>query len=79
MVEDAKRASDTRIATGNRLTLRMILPTVGNAAKCAVSVRLAMVENAKRALEEHIAMENGLTHLGIHGTAVNAGLPAPRA
>ena len=57
----------------------MTLQIAGNAAKSAMSVRLAKAENAKRAQEERIAMENGFTLHMILPTAGNAVLLAPRA
>ena len=72
MVEDVKRASDTRIATGNRLTLQMILQTAGNAVKSATSAKCAMMENAERALDTRIAAGNRLTLQMTLQTAGNA-------
>ena len=58
MVEDAKRESDTRIATGNRLIHQMILPTAVNAVTSATLVKCAMMENAKLASDTRIAAGN---------------------
>ena len=56
--ENAKLASEGRIATGKRFTLQMILLTAGNAVTSAVSAKCAMMENAKRTPEERIATGN---------------------
>ena len=70
-VESAKRALNTRIATGKKYTLQWTLQTAGNVATSAVLAKYAGVENAKLVKEERIVAEHALILQKIQKTVGN--------